>query len=477
MRNYLIFTIFISIALLFALLWQKEKQSTTLVQRMDSNLSLNIRGVLEASKFVQITSPILSNHAKIIELKPEGSLVRQGEIIARFDIKPFMDTLDTLSFKVEEAKATFIRAQKDIGIQKSQNMQALKSVQSAIEITKINLNDIKNGEGLIKLQELRGQILEYQREIVVAKEELKDYESLFQQGYISKKEKQSVENRLNKFNELLQNAKARVANYQKYAWPKQIKEQQITLENLELKRKATKEQNRLSLEAKSSALGKAKTTLAQYLREEEKAKKNVAFCDVKAPIDGRLLYNIIPKSPKRGKVDIGDSIWYNQSFMQIPDTKQMIIKALIKEVDLRYIKLGQRATITLDAYLDKRFIGHVSYIDSISKSKPQSQSKYFETIISVDNSEHTLRSGMSASIEIVYASLKAQLMVSPRAIFTSDKGSYLQFPNGRKRYIEVIDISKHNALIKGDIGEGTQVVLHWDSKRATSANLLARKWF
>ena len=116
--------VFIIGIVIFSFLDYSEQKSYKfeIIKKQNFMLYLRERGTLEASRFIQISSPILSNRAKIVEMLPEGSSIEKGEIIARFDIKPFMDDINEMKYKIKEAKANLVNAQKELDIQKHLSM-------------------------------------------------------------------------------------------------------------------------------------------------------------------------------------------------------------------------------------------------------------------------------------------------------------------------------------------------------------------
>lgn len=419
---------------------------TTISKIRDFDLILQQRGVLEASRFVQIKSTILSNRAKIVELVTEGKFVSKGEIIARFDIKPFMDELIKWQYKIKEVKATVVKSQKELDIHKNQTIQDKEKIKKSIEIAEINLDDIKNGSGQIALNELIQKVAQEKRKISLAQEELDDYSVLLKQGYISKRELDKIDDKFQIANESLTTANEKLINYKKYDWTKQIKEQEIKLKELKEQLINKNIQNEFLLQSKIATVKKTESILSFNKKEFKKAKNNVSDCDVRSSIDGIVLYNKIPKNGKQSKVDIGDSVWQNQAFIQIPDTNNMIVKTNIREIDLNKIKNNLEVNIVLDAYPQKLFKGKIKRIDSIAKKDDTNINiKFFETIIEVLNKDKILRSGMSVKISIVYEKVKG-VMSLPIDTINYD---------GQKEYIQTInnsEIQKQNITI-GKIGE------------------------
>ena len=449
--------------------WFFESKSETValkyteVKNNSFDLKLVQRGTLEASRFVQIKSSLLSNRAKLVELIPEGSTVGAGDIIARFDIKPFMDELNKWQQKEKEAQATLVKAEKEVEIHKNKSIESVEKLKKSIEIEKINLEDVMFGEGLVSLNEFKREILQEKRRVKLSIEELSDYDVLYKQGYISKRERDEIENKLKNNQEALITAEEKIQNYKKYNWPKQIKEHEIKLKDLEEELINRRIQNKFMLDDKKAQLLNSKSILQYSQNEIKKAKNNVSSCDVRAPIDGIILYTIIPKNGKKQKIDIGDGVWQNQAFMQIPDTRNMIVKTKIREVDLNKINKNLKVVITLDAYPSKLFEGEFNYIDSIAKRDENIIGiKFFDSIIKIKNSNKILRSGMSANIEIVYDRVLNKLSIPNDAINYDGKSEFVEVYNNKskeKRHIKIGKIGQKYSEILSGLSEGELIII------------------
>jgi len=467
MKKYIYFLLPFLI-ILFSTIWSfkddnNNKTKYETVKKTSFDLKLVQRGTLEASRFVQIKSSILSNRAKLVELIPEGTKVNSGTIIARFDIKPFMDDLSNWQHKLKEAQAALVKAQKEVKIHENKSIESIEKIKKSIEIEEINLNDINYGGGLVDLNELKQKIKQEKRKVDLSLDEIEDYNTLYSKGYISKRERDEVKNKLINNQEALITAKERLANYKKYDWPKQIKEHEIKLKDLKEELINKKIQNRFILDNKKAQLLKAEGTLLFYKNKIKEAKRNIEYCDIRAPIDGIILYNMLPKNGKRAKVDIGDSIWQNQAFMQIPDTKNMIVKTKIREVDLNKIYNGLVVKVVLDAYPSKIFSGNIIYIDSIAKNDANNINiKFFDTVIKIKTNDEILRSGMSAKIDIVYGTVKESISVTNDAINYDGKSEYVEIYNNNKkekRHIKIGKIGQEYSEVLSGLKVGELVVV------------------
>lgn len=429
------------------------------VEIQDIELKLVERGTLEASRFIQIKSNIISNRAKIVELLNEGSFATKGSIIARFDKKPFIDEMKKWEYKIKIARANLIKAEKEIEILQTQSKDEVEKLKKAFELATINLDNSKNGKGFIKFNELKQKVAQEIRSLKLATEELKDYESLYKNGYISKRERDKVEDSLKASEENLIIAQDRFNNYREYEWAREIKEQEIKIKEIEESIENKKIEAKFKQEDKEAQLEKSKSLLLYYQNELQKSKQDIKNCDIKATISGVVLYRDIPKNGKRAKVEIGDSVWQNQSFIQIPDTSKMLVRTKIREVDLRFIKKDLSVDVILDSYPDRVFTGKIEYIDTIAKQdKEEANIKFFETVVTLDNENELLRSGMSARVEIIYNILKDAVTIKNEALHYEGGKTFVFLDEMVKKYIKVLNITDRYAVVEG-LSKGDKILI------------------
>ena len=101
-------------------------------------------------------------------------------------------------------------------------------------------------------------------------------------------------------------------------------------------------------------------------------------------IIGRVEGGTYIKSPVNGEVIQSDAT-LNQMVGQstvvavIADTSDLYIQANIEETDVNKIKVGQTATVTLDAYPGKKFSAHVSEVDNLTQTALSGSARSFTT--------------------------------------------------------------------------------------------------
>ena len=199
-------------------------------------------------------------------------------------------------------------------------------------------------------------------------------------------------------------------------------------------------QGALELQAKGfnseSAIAAAKARLATAAAQLKRKELAVEKILVRAPFDGVV---------EDVHVEIGDYVNPGQSCATIVDLNPMLMVGRVSEKTVMELQLGQLATGEL---ADGRLVtGPVTFIGQ--QSDPQTRTYAVE--IQLDNSDRSLRSGITAEIKIPVASVLAQ-RVSPALFALDDRGEI---------GIRVLDnnniVHFHNVEIISDDSDGVWV--------------------
>jgi multidrug resistance efflux pump len=94
--------------------------------------------------------------------------------------------------------------------------------------------------------------------------------------------------------------------------------------------------------------------------------KGMEQFEVKADRDGVAVYKLKWNGER---FQIGETVWSSQPVVEIPDLNTLQALALVPEVDLGKVKLGQKAEITIDALPGRAFTGKVVNIGQLVKPK------------------------------------------------------------------------------------------------------------
>ena len=135
------------------------------------------------------------------------------------------------------------------------------------------------------------------------------------------------------------------------------------------------------------------------------AQANTSLMQVHAAIDGVVVLNTIWKQGTVGEVQEGDQVRPGVAFMQVVDPSNMAVQVPINQDDLLRLKVGQTATVYLDAYPGLSFPGKLETIDPIGRTGDFSTNvRTFAASFSLAGRDPRLMPDLSAAVDIPLSS-------------------------------------------------------------------------
>ncbi|MBB6236043.1 HlyD family secretion protein [Pedobacter sp. AK013] len=180
--------------------------------------------------------------------------------------------------------------------------------------------------------------------------------------------------------------------------------------------------------AKESVVG-AKFTLEQTGANVKEAGANLAKTTIYAPVDG-----VVSKlSIELGDRILGTSQMAGTEIMRISNLSSMEVNVDVNENDITRVKVGDKASIEVDAFSDKKFRGEVTEIASSSTAVGTAVSTSVDQVTNFSvkiriteelagKQQSIFRPGMSATVDIESESLTG-LAIPIQAVFTDNAKS------------------------------------------------------
>ena len=194
----------------------------------------------------------------------------------------------------------------------------------------------------------------------------------------------------------------------------------------------------------------------------------MASFTIKAPTPGMVIYVREWNGKKKG---VG-SQWspWDPTVATLPDLAQMESDTYVNEVDVRKVAVGQKVSISLDADPTKKLKGTVTSVANVGEQRPNQDSKVFEVKINVEQSDTTLRPGMTTSNAIETASIAHVLSVPLEAVMSEGGLSFVYKRDGShvvKQQVEVGVMNDNEIVVKRGLSKGDKVLLVPPADRAT----------
>jgi RND family efflux transporter MFP subunit len=201
-------------------------------------------------------------------------------------------------------------------------------------------------------------------------------------------------------------------------------------------------------------------------RAEERvttAEKNIAKLTVTAPGDGIVIHEKVWRGGQQVKVQEGDSPWPGQPIMALPDLSTQYVASDIDETDISRVGVDQFCRITLEAYPDTSFGGHIGTVGNLARSKYQSRGpNVFDISVELDEKDERFRPGMIARVEIIVDVYPDEIFVPIESVFEKEGATLVYVKSGRgfrPREVEVGPRNDSHIIIRSGLGEGDEVAL------------------
>jgi len=219
----------------------------------------------------------------------------------------------------------------------------------------------------------------------------------------------------------------------------------------------------LNVDIAKSSWETAKLSLESAKLSLESAELNLEKAEIVAPFDGVVTDVAITE----GK-DITTAMLTSPA-ISLVDTGEIEIGGFIDEIDVALVKVGQAASITLDALPDEEIKGEVVFISLVSTVRAGVVS--YATTITLENPVAGLRDGMSATAEVIIDRQDDVLLIPNRAIRgTSENPKVVVLVDEQveERQITLGLTDGINTEVLSGLEEGEEVVLPTSKERQDS---------
>jgi len=352
--------------------WRTERPSPqaaqwVAAQRMDFDIGVETVGLLDAAHAYHVASGLRGDRGKILFIVEDGARVEAGDELVRLDPTPFETEIQRLQGDLGSRAAAAEFAAKGVEMERSQAERAYEQAEFERK----------------KAQQ------EYQPYLAY----IRDLEQLRKEGHAVDSEILQAKRKAEQAFTSLQKAEAELERMEK--------------DNAIRIARAIAERNRVDNEVAS-----IRAALEQARLELDKT-------TLTAPAAGIVVLHEVFQNNQSRKPRAGDSVWQGQPLLYLPDISNMIIKARVREEDLRRVETGQKAAVRVEAFPDSAFEGVVNRVGvlAMDTGREQTAGKHFQLIINLQGHDARLRPGMTARISIVSEQLRQVLAVPLAAVF------------------------------------------------------------
>jgi HlyD family secretion protein len=481
---------------------------TFTARKGDLVITVTEAGSIQARQTIDIRSEVYGD-ATIIKIVPEGAYITQedvdnNKILVQMDASEMEDRLQEEEKGLASAEASFTEEEENYRIRQNQNESDITAAKLAVQFglldlqnyigknaTKILLEDVAvdpnetievatladflsepnnlGGEALQTQKQYENDILLAQGQLDKATDVFEGTQKLYDANYASALDLKSADLDVQRYRVQKETAEETLRLYLTYTLPKQA------LNLLSIYREAGNELRRTEARARSyiaqaqARLSNAEEDLADATTDVERIRKQVEACTIRAPAPGMVVYATSGRSwrsEERGPIQEGTKVYQRQKIITLPNTSEMLVEVSVHESSVDKVRPGQNVTIIAEPFPDMTYHGKVLSVAPL----PDQESRYFspdtkvyKTKVSIEETDTSLRPGMSAKVEILVEELDDILMVPVQVVANRNgrKVCYVATENGpEEREVETGSFNDTFVEIVAGLVPGENILLN-----------------
>lgn len=445
------------------------------VKQADLPITVTENGSLQSQKTTEIRCQVENvggyerGGTQILSIVPNGTNVKEGELLVELDAARIQDRLDEQELATE--RATSEQIQKDVRWknQKTQNITTLAEAELKVELDQLALQQYEDEEGgtfQLELQNIDLQIQTAEAGRLIKATDLKGVEMLKKLGYRSKGDLEQARLSALSADREVARAVSQRKELVDYTYLKTMKQLKGAVESSKRALEQVKRDNEALLAEALAAKNAADRSLTKEEEKLAKYREQLDKCKILAPHDGMATYAI--ERDRRTHIREGAEVRQRQRIITLPDLSVMEVKTGVHESMLNSVKAGLNATVTVDAFPEKKFKASVKSVAVLADPGEwhSSDVKVYTTIVTIDEEVTQLRPGMSAVVDIHVDRVKDVLSVPVQAVVQIERDNWVYVGTDGGVEIRQVDLGKTNdkfVEIREGISEGDRVVLNPES--------------
>lgn len=369
-----------------------------------------------------------SGRAMIIEIIPEGSVVKKGDLLCQIDGTEYEELIRQKEIEVQKAQAELQQSELDL------------------QTAKIALTEFVEGTRIQQFQQYEGQIKLAESQFQRQQDRIDWSEKMLPLGYISQSSYEQEKLLFLSDKIALDRVRMAYENYKQYTVAKMTQ----TLET--------------QVDRQLSTATFMRRRFERQLETLETYKEQLANCTIRAPHAGYVIY----ATDRRRNEELAPGVEVRQRMQMfyLPNLESMQVEALLNETVVERVKPGMPSLVRVTAFPEHVLPGRVVRVEQLPATDRNSRMKddvrVYKAIIET-TSIPGLMPKMEAEVEIE-TERRPDSLVVPSEALAFERGSsfcYVTGPEGLYRRAVVARPGTVDSLqILDGLSEGEEVVLH-----------------
>jgi hypothetical protein len=245
----------------------------------------------------------------------------------------------------------------------------------------------------------------------------------------------------------------------KFEPPTTIRQAEIALDKAKRSLEQSDKGYGLRVEQAKSDIRNLQRQISDQRQRVSDLQRILANFIIRAPSDGMVIYKRDRTGTKR-KLGSSISPW-DPVVATLPDLSTMISKTYVNEIDVSKVKAGQKVTVMVDAFPERKYTGIVISVANIGEQLPNADAKVFEVQIKLDGSDPILRPSMTTGNKIVTKTIDNVIFVPLECVQAgTDSIPFVYTKNKTKQVVLLGESNENNVILEKGLEPKTVIYLN-----------------
>lgn len=404
---------------------------------------------------------------QLIYLAPEGTFVKKGDELVRFDPTRYETALEEANATLQVSQAESRRVKQDQEAQRQKLLAEIARFEAEVRLAQLDLDNLKRRPFRDELERARMEVTKAKVAFDNADKRRSLLPELVDKGFIPKSALEETELKYFETKGTLQAGQFDFERVSKGATPEELEKAQIRLEQAKIAIERAQAGMGSQLQALESTVEREKANVAKAQSLIEKSETRLKATVARAPRDGLVVYAKAGGERSSEKVQLGIIPFEGQPIIYLPDISTMVVDTEVNEIDIGKVTVGGPVEVRLEAYPGAIFHGKVLKIGSLAKFR-QSRTgtatgiKVFDVTVKIEEKDPRLKPGLTATLDIIVDHQENVIFV-PLPAIVSRKGEHHVFvSHGGKieeRKVVLGPSNEQSIIVQKGLRPGEQLVL------------------
>ena len=399
---------------------------------------------------------------------PEGSLVKEGDLIIELDSTELEESRLTKSVELMNGESALIQATETLAIVKNQSQSDIDKAELDKRFAVLELKKYTEGLYPQSVEKAESDIMIAEEDLQRASDAHDWSRQLHEKGFITRTELQADELSTKRKRITLKLAKGDFDLLKRYTHPQQLEKLEadvkrfgMAFERAQRKAKADVVKAEATLRAKDSEVSIRKRRL-------EKAEDDVRHCRMTAPGAGMVVYATSGGGRRRNSqepIEVGARVQFRQELIHMPRSDEMMASFSVPEATRPKLHEGMDALVRVPALPGLVFPGKLTKLGILPDSTQSwlnPDLKVYRCEVVLDEPNARMRPGMNCQIEILVEEYADALFVPIQCVLQVDEKPTVFIQREKKIEQRPIETGLDNNImihVLDGLAEGDEIML------------------